>query len=251
MVTMQLTSLKDKVVLVTGASSGIGKATAITFAQAGSKIALIARREDKLRSVANTIQARGGQADFYVANVGRESEALAAAAWAEKTFGKVDILINNAGIIRPGQVASADTQSWRDTFDINLLAPMYMTQALLAGMQQKQAGHIINISSNAAKQPGAAGNSAYSASKYGITALSVALRKEVAEYGIRVTIVEPGTTETDIADTIADEAARAKMDSHMHREGVMQVEDIANAILYAASQPQRVNVDELWLTPTQ
>lgn len=247
---MESMLMDAKIALITGGSSGIGKATAITLARAGCRIGLVARREDKLREVVDDIVREGGEAGLYVADVGKEEDATGAVAWAEATFGAVDILVNNAGIIRPGPIASSDAQGWRDTFDINVLAPMYLARAALPGMQERRRGHIVNISSNAAKRPGAAGNAAYSASKYGVTALSAALRKEVAAYGIRVTVIEPGTTATGVADSIPDEATRARMDTHMHKAGNMQAEDIANAILYAVSQPERVNVEELWLTPT-
>ncbi len=248
---MDTTSLTGGVALITGASAGIGKATAVAFARLGIKVALVARRAEPLRALVADIAGAGGEAASFVADVGQEDQAVAAAKWAEDTFGAVDILVNNAGIIRPGPLVGSDSQGIRDTININLLAPMYLSKAVLPGMQGRGRGHIVNISSNAAKLPGSPGNASYSASKYGITALSAALRKEVAEHGIRVTVIEPGTTETDIADTIPDEKVRAGMQAYMHRDGVMQVEDIANAIVYAVSQPLRVNVNEMWLTPTR
>ena len=242
--------LKDKIALITGASSGIGRATALCLAREGVAVALVARRADKLESLKQEVCAAGGRAECFAADVAREAEALAACRWAEETFGAVDILVNNAGIIRPGTVADQDSQAWRDTFDINLLAPMVMCQGVLAGMKARGSGHIVNISSNAAKMPAGAGQSSYAASKYGITALSSSLRKELAGDGIRVTIIEPGTTQTDIASSIADEKTRTTMEAWVTQDIAMAAEDMANAILYAVSQPQRVNVNEIWLTPT-
>jgi len=248
---MNTEELSAKVALITGASSGIGKATALLFAERGIKVALVARRQKKLEALKKQIDRIGGTAEFLVADVADESGAVAAAEWAQRTFDSVDILVNNAGIVRPGTVESQDSQEWRDTFNINLLAPMYMSKALLPGMKSRGSGHIVNISSNAAKIPGGAGQSSYAVSKYGITAFSSSLRKEVADYGIRVTIVEPGTTETDVAESIPTEEARNAMYAHVHKETVMKAEDIAGAIYYAVSQPERVNVSEIWLTPTR
>ena len=243
-------ALAGKVVLISGASSGIGKATARQYAQAGASVALVARRIDLLKDIVAQIRAEGGSADAFGADVADEQQAVAAVRWAEEVFGRVDILINNAGIIRPGPIATSESQGWRDTFDVNLLAPMYLSQAVLPAMQERGDGHIVMISSNAARIAPSAGNAAYAVSKYGINVLSAALRKEVAASGVRVSVIDPGTTATDIADSIPDEALRQQMDQHLHREGVMEADDIAAAILYATGQPKRVNVDEIWLTPT-
>ena len=248
---MTTNKLAGKVALITGASSGIGKATALMFAESGIKVALVARREEKLKALKKELEHTGGAADYYVADVSREDEAKASVAWAVETFGAVDILVNNAGIVRPGTVERQDSQEWRDTFDLNVLAPMYMCQAVLPGMKKRQSGHIVNISSNAAKIPGGASQSSYAASKYAITALSSSLRRETGADGIRVTIIEPGTTETGVAESIPDEKLRQAMEQHMHKATNMQPEDMAAAILYAVSQPERVNVSEIWLTPTK
>ncbi len=248
---MTSNKLAGKVALITGASSGIGRATALLFAEKGIKVALVARREQNLKALKKQIEHHGGSAEFRVADISTEDEAKAAVEWALQTFGVVDILVNNAGIVRPGMIESQDSQEWRDTFDLNVLAPMYMSQGVLPGMKKRQSGHIVNISSNAAKIPGGASQSSYAASKYAITALSSSLRRETAADGIRVTIIEPGTTETDVADSIPDEKFRGAMQEHMHKDINMQPEDMAAAILYAVSQPERVNVSEIWLTPTR
>ena len=245
------TAIKNKTALITGASSGIGKATALLFSKMGINVALIARRQAMLDELTKEIESIGGTADYFVANIANEDEAKASVEWALQTFGAVDILINNAGIIRPGTIENQDSQEWRDTFDINILAPMYMSQAVLPSMKNQGSGHIVNISSNAAKIPGGASQGSYAASKYAITALSSSLRKETAADGIRVTIVEPGTTETDVAASIDDEKLRSVLETHMHNPINMQPEDIANAIHYAVSQPARVNVNEIWLTPSR
>lgn len=239
-----------RVALITGASSGIGKATAIKLSSEGLKLVLIARRSDKLEELAEQVQEMGGEALCISADVGIEAEARAAALSALDAFGVVDILINNAGILRPGAIEDQLPHEWRDTLDVNLLAPMYLTQALLPPMKKRGNGHIVNVSSTAAKVQLGPNLAAYSASKVGITAFSAALRKEVAPHGIRVTIVEPGTTDTDVAESIPDKDSREFMESCVRRNQAMQPEDIAEAIFYAIQQPARVNVDEIWVTPT-
>jgi len=248
---VRLDLVKGKVALITGASSGLGKATALMFSEAGIKVALVARRAELLGALKKEINHIGGTAEFFAADVADEDQAKAAANWALETFGAVDILVNNAGIIRPGKIESQKSQEWRDTFNINVLAVMYMSQALLPTMKNRGSGHIVNVSSNAAKIPGGASQASYAASKYAITALSSSMRRETAADGIRVTIIEPGTTETEVAESIPDEQLRGVLEVHMQNEINMQPEDIAGAILYAVSQPQRVNVSEMWLTPAR
>ncbi|MFV8816983.1 SDR family oxidoreductase [Haliea sp. E17] len=243
--------LEGAVALVTGASAGIGRATALMLGAAGARVALVARRQERLDALCDEINTAGGAAAAFAADVASEVQAGAVVAAVIEHFGRIDILVNNAGIIRPGGIAGGDAQDWRDTFDVNVLAPMYWSRAVLADMLARESGHIVTVSSNAAKGGGAPTNNAYAASKHAITAFCGGLRKEVGSRGIRVTIVEPGATATEIAETITDETARAAMRSHLHNETVMQASDIAAAICYALSQHPRVNVDEVWLTPTR
>ncbi len=248
---MNSNELKGKVAVVTGASTGIGAATASMLALSGVKVALVARRRKLLQALSDDIVAEGGEAAVFVADVADEAAAKETIDAVINCYGQVDILVNNAGIIRPGGIVEGDPQCWRDTFDINVLAPMYWSRAVLAGMKLRGSGHIVTVSSNAAKGRGAPTNNAYATSKYALTAFCGGLRQEVGPLGIRVTVVEPGATETDIADTIAAPEAREAMHAHLHNENVMQVDDIAAAICYALGQPPRVNVDEIWLTPTR
>ncbi len=243
--------LEGKIAIVTGASAGIGAATARMLAAQGAQVALVARRRERLEALCEEIAAAGGEAAAFAADVGDEVQAEATVAAVIARFGRVDMLVNNAGIIRPGGIAGADAADWRDTFDINLLGPMYWSRAVLPDMLARGAGHILTVSSNAAKGPGAPTNNAYAASKHAITAFCGGLRREVGPQGVRVTIVEPGATHTEIAETIAAPGARDAMRQHLNHSSVMQAEDIAAAICYALGQHPRVNVDEIWLTPTK
>lgn len=240
--------LAGQVALVTGASSGIGAATARALAGAGATVVLVARRAERLAALCAEL---GPSAVAHPADVAVEEQARAAVAFAEGRCGKLDVLVNNAGIIRPGTVETQDPREWRATFELNVLAAMVLAQAAIPGMRARNGGHIVNISSNAAKIPGGAGQASYAASKYALTAFSSSLRKELGAAGIRVTLIEPGTTVTEVAESIPDPQRRAALDRHMHREHNLEAEDVAAAVLYAVTQPPRVNVNEIWLTPTR
>jgi NADP-dependent 3-hydroxy acid dehydrogenase YdfG len=241
--------IKDKVAIVTGASSGIGAATAELLAREGAVVALVARRADRLEELMKRIVAAGGRAAAFPADVRREPECDKVAADVLSRYGRADILINSAGVVRPGNVETADPAHWRESIEINLLAAMYLSRAVLPGMRAQGEGHIVNVSSTAGRTIGA-GHSSYVASKHGVNAFSEAMRQEVAPHGIRVTIVEPGATETEVFASIPDEKARAIMNQHVTKQGNMRAEDVANAILYALAQPPNVNVREIWLAPT-
>jgi NADP-dependent 3-hydroxy acid dehydrogenase YdfG len=241
--------VKDRVALVTGASSGIGAATVELLAREGVLVAAVARRADRLDTLVRRIEASGGRAFAFPADVTQQPEAMAAAERVLARYGRVDILVNSAGIVRPGAVESADPAHWREMIDINLLAAMYLSQAVLPGMRSRTDGHIVNVSSTAGRYVGT-GHSGYVASKHAVNAFSEALRQEVAPFGIRVTIVEPGATTTEVAESIPDAAARAVMAQHVTKQGNMRSEDVAGAILFALRQPPNVNVREIWLAPT-
>jgi NADP-dependent 3-hydroxy acid dehydrogenase YdfG len=241
--------MQDKIALVTGASSGIGAATAELLAREGAVVAAVARRADRLDSLVARISAAGGRAASFAADVAKEPDATGVAGRILQRYGRIDILINSAGIVRPGEVESADPAHWREMIDINLLAAMYLSRAVLPGMRTRGDGHIVNVSSTAGRQVGTR-HSGYVASKHAVNAFSEALRQEVAPFGIRVTIVEPGATHTEVADSIPDEQGRAAMIQHIAKQGNMQPADVAGAILFALRQPPNVNVREIWLAPT-
>jgi NADP-dependent 3-hydroxy acid dehydrogenase YdfG len=244
-----MNALKDRVALVTGASSGIGAATVELLAREGAHVAAVARRADRLEELVRRIEATGGRAAAFAADVAREPEAKKVVASVLAHYGRIDILVNGAGIVRPGSVETADPAHWRETIDINLLAAMYLSQGVLPGMRARSDGHIVIVSSTAGRLVGPL-HSAYAASKHAVNAFADALRQEVAALGIRVTIVEPGATNTEVAQSIPDAAARAVMAQHTSKQGNMRSEDVANAIVYALQQPPNVNIREIWIAPT-
>ena len=241
--------MKDKVAIVTGASSGIGEAAAELIAREGANVVAVARRADRLTGLVTRITAAGGRASALPADVTREAAAMQVVAQAIARYGRVDILVNSAGIVRPGSVEAADPADWREQIDINLLAPMYLSKAVIPGMRARGDGHILNVTSTAARTAGPR-FAGYNASKWGANAYSDAMRQELAPFGIRVTIVEPGATTTEVGNSIQDPKDRAFMQAHVTKEGTMHVNDVAGAIVYALKQPPNVNVREIWIAPT-
>jgi NADP-dependent 3-hydroxy acid dehydrogenase YdfG len=241
--------MKDKIAIVTGASSGIGAATALMLAREGVVVVGVARRAERLAELVEQITREGGRAIALPADVTSDAEASRVVEHTIGQYMRVDILVNAAGIIRPGPVATGDPAHWREQIDINLLAPMYLSRAVLADMCKRGDGHIVNVSSTAGRTA-SAGNPGYHASKWGLTAFNESLRQECSPLGIRVTIVEPGATTTECGDSIPDPKDRALMRAHVRKEGSMHPDDIAGAIVYALKQPRNVNVRELWIAPT-
>ena len=241
--------LAGKIALVTGASSGIGAAAAVALAAAGATVAVTARRADRLDELVRKIEGAGGKALALPGDVADEQVAQGVVADTLKRFGRLDILVNSAGVIDSGGVENADTARWRRVLEINLLASMYTSRAAIGPMRAQGGGDIINISSTAGRRA-AALFAVYSVSKFGLTAMTEAMRQEVGRYGIRVCIIEPGATTTEVAVGIADPTYRKAISEHVTKEGSMMPEDVAAAILLVVSLPPRANVSQLLIRPT-
>ncbi|MBW4563467.1 MAG: SDR family NAD(P)-dependent oxidoreductase [Mojavia pulchra JT2-VF2] len=242
--------LVGKVAIITGASSGIGEATAIALAAEGAQVAIAARRSDRLNAVAERIQASGGKALPIVADITDETQAKNLVEKANAQLGRVDIVVNNAGIALMGTIDGGDTSDWRRSFDLNVLGLLYVTHAALPLLKAQKSGHIVNISSVAGRTA-RAGVGIYNATKWGVNALSEALRQEVFRDNIRVTIIEPGLVDTQIDDHITDPIAKQRIQERRRSITPLQSEDIAAAILYAVTQPPRVNVNEILIRPIE
>ena len=242
--------LTGKVALITGASSGIGEATALALAAEGAAVAISARREDRLEELVKRISDNGGKAYPIVADVSEEAQANEIVQKAQQELGRVDILVNNAGVMLLGMIEGANTEDWRRMINTNVLGLMYATHAALPIMKQQGGGHIVNISSVAGRTA-RAGSGVYNASKWGVVAFSEALRQEVLKYKIRVTTIEPGAVATELTTHITDENAKKTTQDWIKSMTPLQSEDIAAAIVYAVTQPQRVDVNEILIRPTE
>ena len=242
-------TLSDRVALVTGASSGSGEGVALALADAGATVAITARRADRLDALVKKIEAAGGKALALPGDVADEAVAKDVVARTVKRFGRLDILVNSAGIIQAGGVENADTEQWRRVIEVNLLATLNTCSAAIGPMRAQGSGDIINVSSVAGRRA-AASFGPYSTSKFGLTGMTEGLRQEVGKFGIRVCIVEPGATSTEVADSITDPNYRMAMREHVGKDGAMKPEDVAAAIVFVLSLPRRANVSELLIRPT-
>jgi NADP-dependent 3-hydroxy acid dehydrogenase YdfG len=242
-------SLQGKVALVTGASSGIGDATARALAEAGADVAITARRIERLDVLARDLEKSGARALAIAADLVREDESRRVVAETEAHFGRLDILVNNAGVMLLAPVDGSDPQDWRHMLELNVLGPMVSSQAALAGMRARRGGHIVNIASTAGRIANA-NASGYAASKFALVAFTESLRREVFNDRIRVTVIEPGVVETELREHIPHGATKQALDSWAASMRQLQPEDVANAVLYAVMQPDHVNVNEILMRPT-
>ena len=242
--------LTGKVAVITGASAGIGAATASLMAAAGARVVLGGRREDRLHAVQDDIAAHDGEALAVRCDVTARSDCEGLMQAVIERWGRVDILVNNAGIMPLSFVKNLRVDEWERMIDVNIKGVLFCTAAVLPHLLGQESGHIVNISSIAGKRVIPAG-SVYCATKFAVNAFSDALRLELsARKNIRVTCIQPGIVATELADAIADPDL-ASFQKHIKGIEALQAEDIANAILYAVQAPVHVNVNEIVLRPTQ
>ncbi|MCK8656591.1 SDR family oxidoreductase [Pseudomonas umsongensis] len=239
-------NIKDKVIAITGASSGIGEATARLLASQGAKVVLGARRTDRLERLAGDINAAGGRAEFRVLDVTDRKDVQDFIDFAVTRFDRVDVLVNNAGVMPLSKLEALKVDEWDRMIDVNIRGVLHGIAATLPLMQRQRAGQIINIASIGAYavSPTAA---VYCATKYAVRAISEGLRQEVGG-DIRVTVIAPGVTESELAESISDEGGRAEMKDF--RKIAISADAIARAIAYAVEQPADVDVSELIVRPT-
>lgn len=241
--------LKDRIALVTGASSGIGEATALALAEQGAKVAIAARRKDRLDQLAGKLAGLGADPLVWVADLTSEAEAQRIVKETEAHYGRLDILINNAGVMYLEPVSEADLGRWRRMIELNVLSLIAATQAALAGMRARHDGHIVNISSVAGRvaNPNSA---AYAATKFGVVGFSESLRREVYKDNIRVSVIEPGLVDTELRDHIGHESTRQALNTWAAGLRQLQSEDIADAILFCVTRPDYVCINEVLMRPT-
>jgi NADP-dependent 3-hydroxy acid dehydrogenase YdfG len=241
--------LKNKVAIITGASSGIGYATSLTLSKAGIRVAVGARRTERLQELEKQVIKNNGEILVQKTDVTRKSDCDSLVNTIVEKWGKVDILINNAGLMPLSYFKNGKVEEWEQMIDVNIKGVLYCTSAVVPYMLEKKSGHIINISSVAGRIV-FAGGSVYCATKHAIAALSEGLRKELSPtYNIRVTCIEPGAVETELLESITDESMTGFIQATKNME-TLRSDDIANAILYAVQAPEHVNVNEILIRPT-
>jgi NADP-dependent 3-hydroxy acid dehydrogenase YdfG len=248
-------TLNDTVALVTGASSGIGEATAIALAAEGSAVAIVARRRDRLEGLAQRIENDGGRALVIEADVGSEEQAREAVERTVRELGRLDTLINNAGVMLLGPVENAPLEEWERMLSVNVAGLLYCAHAALPHLLRaaeggpRQVADLVNISSVAGRVA-RAGSGVYNLTKHGVGAFTESLRQEVTQRHLRVSVVEPGAVETELPSHNRPEI-REQIGKTFGDVERLEAEDIADAIAYIVTRPRRVAVNELLIRPTE
>lgn len=238
--------IEGKVILITGGSTGIGAETARLLAARGATVAIAARRKDKLDEVVHDIKAQGGAAAAYVLDVTDKVQVEAVVAAVVVEFGRIDVLINNAGLMPIRPMAEVNTDEWDAMIDINLKGTLYGIAAALPRFLAQDSGHIINLSSVAGIKVFAPGGTVYSGTKFAVSAITEGLRQEVGGK-IRVTSIEPGAVESDLKFTTSGTAAETVLDFYKQ---AIPASAVARAIAFAIEQPAEVDVNAIVIRPT-
>lgn len=241
--------LQGKVALVTGASSGIGEATAEALAAAGAAVAIGARRTDGLEDLAARLRAGGATVLALELDVSDERACADAVARTRAELGGLDVLVNNAGVMLLGTIVGADPEDWRRMLHTNVLGLMYMTHAAIEGMVEQGSGDVVNVSSVAGRVA-RKGSGVYNASKWAVNAFSESLRQEVTGRGVRIGLVEPGAVTTELTQHITQPEAKAASEKMHASMRPLLADDIARAVVYMVSQPAHVAVNEMLVRPT-
>ncbi|MDW3689108.1 SDR family oxidoreductase [Cupriavidus sp. CV2] len=244
-----MNAIANKVVVITGASSGLGEATARLLAERGAKLVLGARRLDRLQKLAADIAAAGGEAIAVVADVAKRADVENLIKAGQDKFGRVDVLVNNAGIMPMAAMSKLKVDEWDQMIDVNIKGVLYGIAAALPGMRANKSGHIINLSSVAGLRVSAGVGTVYSATKFAVKAISEGLRAEVGPEGIRVTTLYPGAIATELLDGIRDGDAAAGMKA-FYEANQIPADSVARAVAYAIEQPADVSINEITLRPT-
>ncbi|MEM8673716.1 MAG: SDR family oxidoreductase [Cyanobacteria bacterium P01_G01_bin.67] len=242
-----MSEIQDKVVIITGASSGLGEATARRLGQHGAKLMLAARREEHLQELVTDIQQAGGTAKYQVTDVSDRSQVEALAKTTEQAYGRIDVLVNNAGLMPLSPLAETKVDEWEQMIDVNIKGVLYGVAAVMPTMLQQESGQIINLSSVAGHKVFASGT-VYCATKFAVKAISEGIRLESGGK-IRSTNISPGAVATELANTISHDET-AGMVEQLY-DIAIDADAIARAIAYAIEQPEDVDVNEIIIRPTK
>jgi NADP-dependent 3-hydroxy acid dehydrogenase YdfG len=244
-----MSNIQDKVVIISGASSGIGEAAAKELSAKGAKLVLAARREDRLQKLQQEIEKNGGKAVYKVTDVTSHAQMEELAAYALKAFGKIDVLINNAGVMPNSFLYKKKIDEWDRMIDVNIKGVLYGIAAVLPSMRERKEGHIINVSSVAGHVVGV-GSSVYASTKFAVRAITEGLRKEESVgSNIRTTIISPGAVTTELTESITDLDLKPGVEEIY--KGAIEADSIARAIAFAIEQPSDVAINEMIIRPTR
>lgn len=241
--------IPDKVVVITGASSGLGEATARLLSSQGAIVILGARRAERLQSLANEIDAKGGKAIAMATDVIDRNQVKVLVDKAAQTYGRVDVMINNAGLMPQAPLERLKIDEWDRMIDVNIKGVLYGIAAALPYMQRQKSGHFINVSSVAGHRVGP-GFAVYAATKHAVRALSEGLRQEVKPYNIRTTVISPGAVATELPNNITDPEAGARVRA-FYSQVAVPADSFARAVAFAISQPEDVDINEILYRPTR
>ena len=242
-------NIEGKVVVITGASSGLGEATARLLSAQDASVVLGARRIDRLRVLADELSRRGGKALAVPTDVVQCDQVKRLVDAAVQTYGRIDVMINNAGLMPQALLERLKIDEWNRMIDVNIKGVLYGIAAALPHMKQQKAGHFINVSSVAGHRVGP-GFAVYAATKYAVRALSEGLRQEVKPYNIRTTVISPGAVATELPNTVTDPQAAERI-RKFYAEVAIPAESFARAVAFAMSQPEEVDVNEILFRPTR
>ncbi|WP_103030373.1 SDR family oxidoreductase [Salinibacter altiplanensis] len=242
------TGIEGKVVVITGASSGLGEAAARHLSENGARVILGARRTQRLEAIADEITEDGGRALAVPTDVTERRQVQNLVDAAVDECGRIDVMLNNAGVMPLSPLDRLNVQEWDQMIDVNVKGVLYGIAAALPHMKEQKSGHIINVASDAGHdvQPGSA---VYSATKHAVRALSEGLRQETTPYGLRTTVISPGAVESELPDTISEDDVAEETDA-LYDEHAVSADSFARAVAFAIEQPEAVDVNEILYRPT-
>ena len=242
-------NIEGKIVVITGASSGLGEATARLLSTKGAILVLGARRQDRLKALAETLASAGGKALTVTTDVTDPTQVKRLVDAAVGTFGRVDVMINNAGLMPQAPLELLKIDEWDQMINVNIKGVLYGIAAALPHMKEQKTGHFINVSSVAGHRVGP-GFAVYAATKHAVLALSEGLRQEVKPYNIRTTVISPGAVATELPNSVTDPAAAERI-KKFYAEVAVPADSFARAVAYAMSQPDDIDINEILFRPTK
>ena len=241
--------IQGKVVVITGASSGLGEAAARLLSAQGASIVLGARRKDRIEALAAELAGKGGKAIALTTDVTSREQVRALVDAAVQTYGRIDVMINNAGLMPQSLLERLKVDEWERMIDVNIKGVLYGIAAALPHMQRQKAGHFVNVSSVAGHRVGP-GTAVYAATKHAVLALSEGLRQEVKPYNIRTTVISPGAVATELPGTITDAAVGERIKT-FYAQVAIPADSFARAVAFAIEQPEDVDINEILFRPTR